>query len=102
MPNVDPSVSLQISRDLSRRTSGYYKHYKGDLYRVLCVGLHADEQNYCVVYQSLYGNIYIRDYAVFHDAVDQPGGSWLARFQPLTGLAALKARARFICAYFFN
>ena len=33
-----------------------YKHYKGNLYKIICIAKHTENEDELVVYQSLYGN----------------------------------------------
>ncbi len=51
---------------------GEYEHYKGNRYRVLCVGLHSETLEECVVYQALYGDnsIWVRPASMFLEEVE--------------------------------
>lgn len=68
-----PALSLHI---------GLYKHFKGNTYRVLGVGLHSETFEEYVVYQAQYGQklIYIRPLNMFLGTV-QINGKTIQRFQ---------------------
>lgn len=50
---------------------GIYRHYKGQLYLVICVGKHTETGEQLVVYQSLYGNyeLWVRPLSMFIEDV---------------------------------
>jgi hypothetical protein len=102
MPNVDPQESLAIARSLTRLTQKYYRHYKGGLYQVRYIALGANDQSYQVVYRSLDGNVYVREYADFHAVVPLEDGGAFVRFMPLVGEASIVPRLKFFLAYIFN
>ncbi len=54
---------------------GIYKHYKGNLYRVLGVGRHTESGEEVVVYQSLYGDygLWVRPRAMFEGTIEIDG-----------------------------
>lgn len=56
---------------------GIYRHFKGNLYEVLEVGIHSETQEQQVVYRALYGErgIWIRPLAMFLDTVERDGNS---------------------------
>lgn len=49
-----------------------YRHFKGNLYKVLCVAMHTETQEKMVVYQALYGDYkyFVRPYEMFVSKVD--------------------------------
>ena len=49
-----------------------YRHFKGNLYKVLCVAMHTETQERMVVYQALYGDYkyFVRPYEMFVSKVD--------------------------------
>jgi hypothetical protein len=51
--------------------AGLYKHYKGNLYRVLGVGRHSETLEEMVVYQELYGDhgLWVRPAKMFVETV---------------------------------
>jgi hypothetical protein len=66
---------------------GYYRHYKGKLYRVHFTVLHSESLEPLVVYESLYRNelsqMWARPLSMFHEAVEHRGKN-VARFQKVT------------------
>ncbi len=52
-----------------------YRHYKGQCYKVLCVGKHAETDEDLVVYEALYGDhqIWIRPIEIFMSDVVHEG-----------------------------
>lgn len=54
---------------------GTYKHFKGNLYKVLAIAKHSETEEDMVVYQKLYGNedIWVRPYDMFVDFKEVDG-----------------------------
>lgn len=54
---------------------GTYKHFKGNLYKVLAIAKHSETEEDMVVYQKLYGNedIWVRPYDMFVDLKEVDG-----------------------------
>ena len=50
-----------------------YRHFKGNCYSVIAIGLHSETKEKYVVYRALYGNeaIYVRPYDMFASEVDR-------------------------------
>lgn len=52
---------------------GLYKHYKGNLYEVLCVALHSDTLEEMVVYKATYlpegENLWVRPLNMFLETI---------------------------------
>lgn len=60
---------------------GVYKHFKGDMYRVLFVALSAESSEEHVVYVSLKnGSIWTRTWREFNEPVAWPDGTLQKRF----------------------
>lgn len=61
--------------------SGIYKHYKGNLYRVLGVARHSETEESVVVYKTLYGDysLWVRPLSMFTEMVDV-GSEQVPRF----------------------
>jgi len=60
---------------------GIYRHFKGNLYKVLELARHSETQEWLVVYQSLYGDkgIWARPLSMFTEHVEV-NGVMTARF----------------------
>jgi len=54
---------------------GLYRHFKGNLYRLLCVAKHSETLEPMVVYQALYGEqgIWVRPASMWNEPVDRDG-----------------------------
>ncbi len=61
---------------------GTYRHFKGNLYKVLAVAKHSETEARMVVYQKLYGeqDVWVRPYDMFLDMKETPEG-FVKRFQ---------------------
>ena len=64
---------------------GLYRHFKGNLYRLLYVAKHSETLEPMVVYQALYGEmgVWVRPAAMWNEHIDRdddPG----PRFYPVT------------------
>lgn len=63
-------------------STGRYRHYKGQEYRVLGIARHSETEDPLVVYQALYGErgLWVRPLDMFCDEVSVAGKK-LPRFQ---------------------
>lgn len=63
---------------------GLYRHFKGNLYRLLYVAKHSETLEPMVVYQALYGDmdIWVRPAAMWNGHVEREGYSG-PRFYPI-------------------
>ncbi len=54
---------------------GIYRHFKGNLYKLLHLAKHSETQESMVVYQALYGErgIWVRPAAMWNEQVDRDG-----------------------------
>lgn len=54
---------------------GKYRHYKGNMYEVIGVATHSEDESKVVVYRTLYGNfdLWIRPFAMFTETVEIDG-----------------------------
>lgn len=73
---------------MRRITTGVYRHFKGNLYRVLHIAQNTETKEEMVVYQALYGDFgyYIRPYEMFASKVDKdkyPDATQNFRFEQL-------------------
>ena len=63
---------------------GLYRHFKGNLYRLLYVAKHSETLEPMVVYQALYGDqgIWVRPAAMWNELVERDDYSG-PRFYPI-------------------
>ena len=63
----------------------YYRHFKGNLYRVLHIAKHSETLEEMVVYQAMYGDrdIWVRPKAMFEEVIERDGKTF-GRFEPIT------------------
>lgn len=63
---------------------GLYRHFKGNLYRLLYVAKHSENLEPMVVYQALYGDmgIWVRPASMWSEHVERDGYSG-PRFYPV-------------------
>ena len=54
---------------------GLYRHFKGNLYKLLYVAKHSETQEEMVVYQALYGEqgIWVRPASMWNEHVERDG-----------------------------
>jgi hypothetical protein len=71
---------------LNKDIQGLYRHYKGNMYRVLGSAKHTETMENFVVYQALYGSyeVWIRPELMFFGNVDV-NGKMLPRFTKTDG-----------------
>ena len=65
-------------------TGKYYRHFKGNVYRVLHIAKHSETLEDIVVYQAMYGEkgIWVRPKAMFEEVIERDGKSF-RRFEPI-------------------
>ena len=63
----------------------YYRHFKGNIYRVLHIAKHSETLEDMVVYQAMYGEggIWVRPKAMFEEVIERDGKT-LRRFEPIS------------------
>lgn len=69
----------------------YYKHFKGNIYKVLHVAKHSETLEDFIVYQAMYGEygIWVRPKAMFEETITRNGQTF-RRFSPISEEEALK------------
>ena len=66
-------------------TGKYYRHFKGNVYRVLHIAKHSETLEDIVVYQAMYGErgIWVRPKAMFEEVIERDGKTF-RRFDEIT------------------
>jgi hypothetical protein len=63
----------------------YYRHFKGNVYRVLHIAKHSETLEDMVVYQAMYGErgIWVRPLAMFEEVIERDGNTF-RRFEEIS------------------
>lgn len=63
----------------------YYRHFKGNIYKVLHIAKHSETLEDMVVYQAMYGDksIWVRSKAMFEESIERDG-KVIRRFEPIS------------------
>ena len=63
----------------------YYKHFKGNIYRVLHIAKHSETLEDMIVYQAMYGErgIWVRPKTMFEETIERDG-KVIRRFEEIT------------------
>ena len=66
-------------------TGKYYKHFKGNVYRVLYIAKHSETLEDIVVYQAMYGEkgVWVRPKAMFEEVIERDGKTF-RRFEEIS------------------
>ena len=66
-------------------TGQYYRHFKGNIYKVLHIAKHSETLEYMVVYQAMYGEhgIWVRPADMFEEVIEREGKIF-RRFEPIS------------------
>ena len=66
-------------------TGKYYRHFKGNVYRILHIAKHSETLEDIVVYQAMYGErgIWVRPQAMFEEEIERDGKT-IKRFAPVS------------------
>ena len=69
----------------------YYRHFKGNIYRVLHIAKHSETLEEMIVYQAMYGErgIWVRPKAMFEEVINKDGKIF-RRFSPISAEEAEK------------
>ena len=70
----------------------YYRHFKGNIYRVLHIAKHSETLEDMVVYQAMYRErgIWVRPKTMFEEVIERDGKTF-RRFSPITDEEAEEA-----------
>lgn len=65
---------------------GNYRHYKGNEYEVLAIGLHTETEEKLVIYKARYEpyQVWVRPYDMFFETVTVDGAD-IPRFEKMNG-----------------
>lgn len=63
----------------------YYRHFKGNIYKVLHIAKHSETLEDIVVYQAMYGErgIWVRPKSMFEEVIERDG-KLIRRFAEIT------------------
>ena len=63
----------------------YYRHFKGNIYKVIYIAKHSETLEDMVIYQAMYGDngIWVRPKAMFEDIIERDGKRF-RRFSPIS------------------
>ena len=63
----------------------YYRHFKGNIYKVLHIAKHSETLEDIVVYQAMYGEkgIWVRPKKMFEEVIERDGKTF-RRFSPIS------------------
>ena len=66
-------------------TGKYYRHFKGNVYRVIHIAKHSETLEEMVVYQAMYGErgIWVRPKSMFDEVIERDGKTF-RRFSPIS------------------
>ena len=75
--------------------SEYYRHFKGNIYRVLHIAKHSETLEDIVVYQAMYGErgVWVRSMTMFEEVIERDGRTF-RRFEPISDEEAEKIIGR--------
>ena len=70
-------------------TGKYYRHFKGNVYRVLHIARHSETLEEMVVYQAMYGErgVWVRPKSMFDEMIERDGKAF-RRFEKITNAEA--------------
>ena len=62
----------------------YYRHFKGNIYKLICIANDSETLEKLVVYQAMYGDgqYWVRPYDMFFGKVER-NGQTIDRFSPI-------------------
>ena len=66
-------------------TAEYYRHFKGNVYRVLHIARHSETLEEMVVYQAMYGErgVWVRPKSMFEEVIERDGRTF-RRFEKIS------------------
>lgn len=76
--------------------SQYYRHFKGNIYKLICIANDSETLEKMVVYQAMYGEkgFWVRPYDMFFGMVERDGKVF-RRFEPIDKEEVLNERKNF-------
>ncbi|MEG0371962.1 MAG: DUF1653 domain-containing protein [Clostridium sp.] len=67
------TMELQDNMDIYNNIGKVFRHFKGDLYLLIDIGIHSETEEEMVIYKALYGEYrtYVRPLNMFISEVDK-------------------------------
>lgn len=77
----------------------YYRHFKGNCYKLLHIALDSETQERMVVYQALYGErrVWVRPFDMFFETIERDGKR-MRRFEPITDYPSAESIVKHLIA----
>lgn len=62
-----------MERDITQSIGKVFRHFKGDLYLLIDIGIHSETEEKMAIYKALYGDykVYVRPLNMFLSEVDR-------------------------------
>ena len=84
-PSTSKCPVASLGRQKVADMEEYYRHFKGNIYKVLHVAKHSETLEEMVVYQAMYGErgVWVRPKAMFEEVIERDGKVF-RRFSPIS------------------
>ena len=91
-PKDKENLWRNVLRERRRNTDRYFRHFKGNKYKLIAYGKDSETLEDVVIYQALYGSnqYWVRPRAIFESTVIDKNGTEVKRFQEISAAEAAK------------